>query len=199
VCARETRQAWRRHLGCAAGDIRLLVLAERVRDGGARSPGTNGSAFTMGSRRRVRKASEASCRPGPIPNHLDPPGAPSSTTCVPWASNTTTERQSLDGRCSKRDWRKPRPVRSHCTAACHNGDRRPSAPCRPDGRADCHVASASRAGIPAIIRPSCSTLTLSRSTIPMIFPSYITAIRSERLRISSRSSDMSRVAVPFDR
>ena len=46
------------------------------------------------------------------------------------------------------------------------------------------------------MRPSCSRVAWPRFTTPMIRPSYITAIRSERAQISSRSSEIRRIPVP---
>ena len=52
---------------------------------------------------------------------------------------------------------------------------------------------------PVISKPRCSISTSTFSTSPTICPSYITTIRSESARISSRSSLMSKIAVPLSR
>ncbi len=50
--------------------------------------------------------------------------------------------------------------------------------------------------IPAIIRPICSTEAPAASTIPMMRPSNITAIRSARFSSSSSSAEINRIALP---
>ena len=53
--------------------------------------------------------------------------------------------------------------------------------------------------IPAIINPISSTEAVAASTIPMMRPSYITAILSARLRSSSNSAEISSIALPSRR
>src|SRR6266568_8088804 len=59
--------------------------------------------------------------------------------------------------------------------------------------------SASAGGTPAIIRPMASLVVLRGLASPMTIPSYMTAMRSEMAITSSRSSEMTRTAVPLSR
>lgn len=51
---------------------------------------------------------------------------------------------------------------------------------------------------PVISRPMPFTVALARATSPMISPSSTTMIRSESCMTSSRSSEMSKMAAPFE-
>ena len=52
------------------------------------------------------------------------------------------------------------------------------------------------AEMPAIIRPICSIEAPAGLTIPMMQPSNITAILSDRFKSSSNSAEISRIALP---
>ena len=51
--------------------------------------------------------------------------------------------------------------------------------------------------LPPISKPRSSRLAFSQLTMPMIRPSYNTAIRSERSKISSKSSEINRTPLPL--